>query len=152
MEKKASKKEIWEASVKAQQAIIDDLHNRVEELKATGQQYADEQQDSGARSMTEGTEEQAALMSEQLAMVVEEMEKLQRIDTASKHENVHLGTVVVTAQQRFFISVSVERFKVQGVEYFGVSTQSPLYKALEGKVLGDTVAVNNHSFKILDLY
>ena len=152
MEKKTSKKQIWEASIKAQQTIIDDLRGRVEELKATGQQYASEQRDSGAQSMSEDTEEQAALMSEQLAMVEEEMEKLLRIDASQIHDIVHLGSVVVTEQQRFLVSVSVERFKVDGVEYFGVSTKSAIYKAMEGKKVGDTIEVNNRSFKIIDLY
>lgn len=152
MENRVSKKQILEAGVKAQEAIINDFRSRIEELKSTGQQYASEQHDSGAQSMTEGTEEQAALMSEQLLMLVEEMDKLQRIQADDDHDNVHLGSVVLTDQQRFFVSVSIERFKCAGQEYFGVSTKAPIYKAMEGKLKGETFEVNGRAFKIVDLY
>jgi transcription elongation GreA/GreB family factor len=152
MEKEATKKQIWEAGVKAQQSIIDDFQGRINELLASGRQYADEQHDSGALSMADDTENQAALMAEQLQMLQEEMEKLQRINPDETHESVHLGSVVVTEQQRFFVSVSLERFKADGVDYFGISTKAPIYAALEGKKQGDVAEVNGRSFKILELY
>ncbi len=152
MENRASKKQILEAGLKAQAAIVNDFRSRIEELKATGQQYASEQHDSGAQSMTADTEEQAALMSEQLAMVEEEFDKLHRIETSEDHDNVHLGSVVVTEKQSFFVSVSIERFKCEGQEYFGVSTKAPIYKAMEGKQKGDSFEVNGRTFQILDLY
>lgn len=152
MENKVSKKQILEAGLKAQEAIIHDFTSRIEELKSTGQQYASEQQDSGALSMSQDTEEQASLMSEQLQMLQEEMDKLKRISADEVHDNVHLGSVVVTEQQRFFVSVSIERFKCDGLEYFGVSTKAPIYKAMEGKKKGESFDVNGRAFKILDLF
>jgi transcription elongation GreA/GreB family factor len=152
METKASKKQILEAGMKAQESIIKDFISRIDELKSTGQQYADEQHDSGAQSMTAGTEEQAGLMTEQLHMLQEEMDKLQRISSDEIHETVHLGSVVITKEQRFFVSVSIEKFKVNGVEYFGVSTKAPIYAAMEGKRKGESFDLKGRSFEILDLY
>lgn len=152
MEKKATKEKILEAGIKAQQSIIDDFKSRIEELKSTGQQYASEQHDSGAQSMSEDIENQAALMSEQLQMLEEEMDKLHRIDPSEVHETAHLGSVVITEQQRFFVSVSLERFKVDGIDYFGISTKAPIYKAIEGKRQGDEATVNGRQFKILELF
>jgi transcription elongation GreA/GreB family factor len=152
MDKAAKKREILASGIKAQEAIVNDFRNRIEELKATGQQYAADQQDSGTQSMTQGNEEQAELMSEQLTMLVEELEKLHRINPNDLHEEVHLGSVVVTEKEKFFVSVSIERFKVAGLEYFGVSTKAPIYKAMEGKRQGETFEVNGRKFSILELY
>ncbi len=152
MENNITKKLIWEAGVKAQEALIQDFRSRIDELMASGQQYASEQHDSGAQSMSQDTEEQASLMGEQLQMLNEEMEKLQRISPDEVHDVVHLGSVVITEQQRFFVSVSIERFKCSGVEYFGVSTKAPIYKAMEGKAKGESFELNGRNFKILDLY
>jgi transcription elongation GreA/GreB family factor len=152
MDKIATKKQILAAGIKAQLSIIEDFTSRIAELKSTGQQYASEQQDSGAQSMTQATEEQASLMSEQLAMLQDELEKLQRIHIEEIHDVVHLGSVVVTNQQKFFVSVSIERFKCDGVEYFGISTNAPVYKAMEGKSMGDHFEVNGRGFEIVDLY
>ena len=152
MDKIATKKLILAAGIKAQLSIVGDFRTRIEELKATGQQYAGEQQDSGAQSMTEDTEEQASLMSEQLIMLEDELEKLNRIDAAQVHDVVHLGSVVETNLQRFFVSVSIERFKCDGQEYFGISTGAPVYKAMEGKAKGDHFEVNGRKFEIVDLF
>lgn len=152
MEKLAIKKKVLAAGIKTQQAIIEDFRSRIDELKATGQQYASEQQDSGAQSMTEDTEEQASLMTEQLNMLLDEMDKLGRIETDSVHDSVHLGSIVQTKDQRFFVSVSLERFKCDGADYFGISTKAPIYKAMEGKKKGDGFEVNGRQFEILDLY
>lgn len=152
MEKIAAKKQILAAGIKAQMSIVNDFRNRIGELKSTGQQYADEQQDSGAQSMTADTEEQASLMSEQLLMLEEELQKLNRINPEEIHESVHLGSVVHTNHQQFFVSVSLERFKCEGQEYFGVSTKAPIYKSMEGKKKGDRFEMNGRQFEILDLY
>lgn len=152
MEKIALKKKILAAGIKAQAGIMDDFRSRIEELRTTGQQYAEEQQDSGAQSMTEATEEQANLMTEQLNMLQEEMDKLHRIHADEVHDVVHLGSVVLTNQQRFFVSVSIERFKCEGVEYFGISTKAPIYKAMEGKAKGERFEINGRQFEIVDLF
>jgi transcription elongation GreA/GreB family factor len=152
MEKLALKKRILVAGIKAQTAIVNDFRSRIDELKATGQQYAGEQQDSGSQSMNADTEEQAHLMTEQLAMLQEELEKLERITLDAVHDVVHLGSVVKTNQQQFFVSVSIERFKCDNQEYFGVSTKAPIYKAMEGKRLGDKFEINGRQFEIVDLF
>lgn len=149
---KISKKQILAAGIKAQTSIIEDFRTRIDELKSSGQQYASEQHDSGAQSMNEATEEQAGLMSEQLNMLEEELEKLHRINADENHDVVHLGSVVRTNQQQFFVSVSIERFKCEGQEYFGVSTKAPVYKAMEGKAKGDSFEINGRTFEILELY
>jgi transcription elongation GreA/GreB family factor len=152
MEKLTLKKRILAAGIKAQTSIVEDFRTRIQELKTTGQQYADEQHDSGAQSMTADTEEQAGLMTEQLAMLEEELEKLQRISLDEVHDVVHLGSVVTTEKQLFFVSVSIERFKCDNVEYFGVSTKAPVYKAMEGKKKGEKFEVNGRQFEIVDLF
>lgn len=152
MEKKASKRQVWEAGIRAQEAIIADFRGRIDELRATGEQYADEQHDAGAHSMNQSGEEQAELMAEQLLMLEEEMARLRRIQPDEVHDTVHLGSVVITELQRFFVSVSIERFKVDGVEYFGISTKAPVYHAMEGKRKGESFVLNGRSLQILDLY
>jgi transcription elongation GreA/GreB family factor len=152
MDRIALKKRILAAGTKAQQAIINDFKSRIEELKSSGQQYADEQQDSGALSMSQASEEQINLMTEQLNMLEEEMDKLGRISADEIHDVVHLGSVVKTNHQQFFVSVSIERFKCEGQDYFGISTKAPIYKAMEGKSSGDRFEVNGRQFEIVDLF
>jgi hypothetical protein len=152
MEKLALKKKVLDAGIKAQGAIIQDFKDRIAELKRSGEQYADEQHDSGAQSMTQETEDQVSLLSDQLQMLLEEMEKLERIETNEAHDVVHLGSIVITDKFKFFVSVSIERFKAGDEEYFGVSTLAPIYKAMEGKKAGESFEVNGNRFLITDLF
>jgi transcription elongation GreA/GreB family factor len=152
MEKTALKKRILAAGIKAQLTIINDFKSRIEELKSSGQQYAGEQLDSGALSMTQATEEQASLMTEQLNMLEEELDKLNRINAEEIHDVVHLGSVVKTNHQQFFVSVSIERFKCDGQDYYGISTKAPIYKSMEGKKKGDHFEMNGRQFEIVDLF
>ena len=151
MEKTALKTKVYEAALKAQANIVEDFSQRIAELTETDQDTANEQHDSGAQSMSAETDAQIAMLNEQLSMVKEEFEKLNRIDPAVIAENAHLGALVMTNSMRFFVSVSIERFKSEGVEYFGISTQSPVYKAMEGKKAGETFEVNGNKFEILEV-
>lgn len=152
MEKAALKKEIFESAVKAQAGIVQDFQFRIEELKTSDKESVNDQHDSGEQSMHSEVDERIAMLTDQLQMVKDELEKLNRIDPSLIHDVVHLGSVVVTNVERFFVSVSIERFKVGEVDYFGVSTLAPIYKALEGKKVGDSVDLNGNHFEIQELF
>ena len=151
MEKVALKKEIFEAALKAQTEIVQDFQSRIDELKVSDKESANDQHDSGEQSMHSQVDERISMLTDQLQVVKEELEKLERIDSSLIHDVVHLGSVVVTNIERFFVSVSIERFKVGKVDYFGVSTLAPIYKALEGKKAGDSADLNGNLFEIKEV-
>jgi transcription elongation GreA/GreB family factor len=151
LKKTAMKNKIYDAAIKAQSSIVKDFQSRIDELKSTDKQFADDQHDSGSLSMSAEVDEQISILTDQLQMVSDELEKLKRIDPEVKHDNVHLGSVVVTDKERFFVSVSIERFKVGDVGYFGISTKAPVYHAMEGKKAGESFEVNGNRFEILEV-
>lgn len=152
MEKAALKKQIFEAALKAQSGIVQDFKTRIDELKASDKDSADVQHDSGEQSMHSEIDERISMLTEQYQMVKDELEKLERIDASLIHDTVHLGSVVVTNVERFFVSVSIERFKVGEVSYFGVSTLAPIYKAMEGRKAGDAFDLNGNHFEIKEVF
>lgn len=149
--KTAMKNKVFEAALKAQSSIVNDFQTRIDELKLTDKQFADDQHDSGSLSMSAEVDEQISILTDQLQMVSDELDKLKRIDPEEAHETVHLGSVVVTDKERFFVSVSIERFKVGDQGYFGISTKAPVYHAMEGKKAGDSFEVNGNRFEILEV-
>lgn len=74
------------------------------------------------------------------------------IDHIEPTEDVQLGDVLHTNQGNFFVAVPADAFDVNGTTYRGISTDSPLYLALRGKQIGDTVTVNGNEFTINDMY
>lgn len=73
---------------------------------------------------------------------------LNGIDTITPTEEIQLGDVIHTNQGKYFVAVASDAFTLDGVEYLGISTDSPLFKALLGKHDGDTVTVNGNEFTL----
>ncbi len=63
-----------------------------------------------------------------------------------------LGSVVVTENQAFFISISLGEIKHEGKSYFAISTQSPIYQELNGKKAGDSLTFRGKSTKIISVF
>ena len=57
----------------------------------------------------------------------------------SPADTVRPGAVVVLDGRHFVVAVPTTRFTCEGTEYMGISTQSPIYLALEGLAKGDKI-------------
>lgn len=87
---------------------------------------------------------------------------LQYLNEALRHppyESAEHGAIVITDKQRFFLSVGVGKFVVADDEsptgmqyYFAISAQTPIYLALKGKHIGDSLLVNGISHKIIEIF
>ena len=62
------------------------------------------------------------------------------------------GTVVKTDKETFFISVGVERFYVDDFPVFGISVQSPIYKVMKGKRVGDRFSYKGLTYRIEEIF
>jgi hypothetical protein len=60
-------------------------------------------------------------------------------------ETVRPGAVVEYGGDRFLVGVVAAAFEVDGVSYEGISADSPVAQAIEGKRAGDTFEVNGTS-------
>ncbi len=50
--------------------------------------------------------------------------------------------------RHFVIAVATDRFTFEDVMLMGISTQAPLFQAIEGKTAGETCAYNGRSFSV----
>jgi transcription elongation GreA/GreB family factor len=66
-------------------------------------------------------------------------------------DRVQPGAVVCFNKRRFVVAVSTTRFEVEGETYMGISTQSPIYKAMAGLRAGDVFTFNGQDFEIEDV-
>lgn len=76
---------------------------------------------------------------------------LSAINPGKSHETVQPGSLVLTDQGNFFISISAGQVKLGDRSYFAVSPISPMGKALMGSTKGSTVTFNHKDFTILDV-
>ncbi|MGV6848756.1 MAG: hypothetical protein ACWA5A_10290 [Marinibacterium sp.] len=67
-------------------------------------------------------------------------------------DTVRPGAVVVFNNRHFVVSVSTARFDCEGTTYMGISTQSPVYKAIEGLSKGDVFTLNGREIELQDVF
>jgi transcription elongation GreA/GreB family factor len=75
---------------------------------------------------------------------------LKTIDFGPKSEVVP-GAVVKIGARHFVISVPTDRFECEGRTFLGISTQAPIYEALEGKRVGESCTFNGRELLVEDI-
>mgnify|MGYP000853021901 FL=1 len=94
---------------------------------------------------------QIELFSGQLVRANIVLNTLQMIPPHQKNDKVEFGALVTTNRQKIFVSAGLGKIELDGVEYFAISPNVPIYNALEGKSTGESVTFNNLDFTILSI-
>lgn len=153
MDKLAFKNQVLEAAKKRQQEIIDDFKDRINELRSSEGDINDGQYELDQSSQNVVSNEEINILADELNFVVEEMNLLNRMNVGDHlHEEVSPVSVVKTNKLTFFPSVSVEKFNVDGEEFFGISTKAPIYAAMQHKKAGESFQFNDNEYKIEEVY
>lgn len=145
-----------EECINAQQAVINDFDKRVWELKEEEALQENESYSLSKRSFDEQMMTEAASISKQLQFANEEMELLYKMQNQDghliSHDAAELGAAVETDNGTFFVSVSIEHFSVDGKDFIGLSTKSPLFLRMKGKRKGESFAFNDTIYTIRDIF
>ncbi len=154
IEKAALKKRMLAACIGKQQSVIKDFRKRLEALLITEGLGNEESYDSSERSGMATQMEEATVLTENLQFAEDEMKQLTFLQLLGEETTgqVQPGAAVVTNVATFYISVSIEQFKIDGETYVGLSVHSPLYIAMKGKVVGETVTYNGREYRINDIF
>ena len=86
-----------------------------------------------------------------LAQAQNMTQELARLHIEKSYDTVQPGSLVTTNRGRFFISISAGKLCIDGVDYFAVSSASPIATALTGHLAGDVVPFNNQTYQVLDV-
>lgn len=88
---------------------------------------------------------------QQLAEIQKEKEILSKINLEQPSEVAHLGSVVMTTQANYFLSISSGLHQVNGISFYAISPSTPIGKLLLGKKEGDVISFRGQSFTITNL-
>lgn len=147
------KKNVLAGAKARQQELIDDFRRRIEEMRKSEMAVHEDEHDAEDRSYNASTSELVDSLATELNFLVEEMEFLDRMIIESEpHQAVTVGSIVKTNRLTFFPSVSIEKFKTDGKELFGISTKAPLFKAMNGKKVGETFSLSGEEYEVLELF
>ena len=78
---------------------------------------------------------------------------LEDLQKQPPHDAVEHGACVVTNRQKFFLSIGAGKFMVSPNEvWFAISAQTPIYLALKGKRVGDSIVFNGQEQTVKEIF
>ena len=80
---------------------------------------------------------------QQLASINQMNEIMKKVAVETTSEVACLGSLEVTDKGNYYLAISMGKIAVESIEYFAVSTNSPIGKQLLGKSEGDSISFNN---------
>ncbi len=92
------------------------------------------------------------MFAQQLAKANQQLDLLNQIDPEKEYSMVEFGAAIVTNKQNLFISIGLGKVQVYDETYFAISPAVPIYKAMEGKKIGEGFAFNNVTYNIEVIY
>lgn len=91
------------------------------------------------------------MFAQQLAKNNELLSLLDKIDPDKKLSRVEFGALVITENQKLFISISLGKMNIDGEDYYAISAAVPVYKAMEHKKAGHEFIFNGKKNKIISI-
>lgn len=150
MSTRIAKADIHHACMVKQQHLIKDFEKEIASLKKqmVSQDFSQSQGDSSSVERNE----LLIRYENELIFLNNELQTLESIDPSKESKKVELGSVVVTDQRIFYVSVSIEQLEVDGQDIFGLSVNAPIYEVMSQASKGDRITFNGIDYKILDVY
>lgn len=144
------RKKLIDACIAKQQLLINNFKDRIKTL--TENEGLGNEESYGSEDTASNSAKAAEInaLNNQLEFANRELELLESL-RATQHvtrNRVALGAIVATNLHTFFVSASLENFEVNGRPYVGISTQSPIYQAMEGKSAGETFTFKGTRYEI----
>ena len=150
MRNRIPKAAILTECLKAQQDLITNFNQRLEDVKEDA--YAHSETPSQTDEGSDTPEAFMQVLGQELDFVQYEMSVLKSLNPDDVSEVVERGAVVVTDKRTFFIAVSSEEIKVGDEKIFGMSERAPLYAKMKGLRKGDSFEFNQTKYFIEDVY
>ena len=103
--------------------------------------------DSQSISIAEQSGELSTIFDSPMHEHQKALEIIKQIDFSQK-DTVKPGSIVKIGNRKFVISIATESFNVDGEEYIGISSNSPMYQEIEGLTQNDKFEFRGKSLKI----
>ena len=87
----------------------------------------------------------------QLSKTVKLKSELSKINVEKEYNKVEFGSLVVTTQGTYFISIGIGKIEINKETYYSISLASPIGKIFFNKKIGDKVQFQQREFEILKI-
>ena len=153
-EKSILREKILDACIAQKQSLIDDFEVRMKSLLESEGLGNEEEYDNNELSQKGQASVEVNSLNDALSTANEEMNVLRQLQAGEKisHVKAGPGAVVITNKGTFFVSVSIEKFTIDGKNIIGLSAKSPLYLAMRGLSKGSKFQYNNKAYTIIAIF
>ena len=76
---------------------------------------------------------------------------LERAKGIKSANSIGFGSLVITDQQNFFVAASIGAFKLDELDFFIISAQTPIFQAMEGKKAGDKFEFRGRKYQVMEV-
>lgn len=125
------------------QVRYDDLNN---DLSSDHKSSAGDKHETG-RAMTQLEQEKLAGQLNQLQLQKETLSKIEN----KKHEKIQFGSLIITSNAIYFMSIGLGKIDVNNLPIFCISTSSPVGRLFFDKKAGETIQFNGNKLLIKEL-
>lgn len=133
--------------LKRQKTVNKTITSNQKALQSETKSSAGDKHETG-RAMLQLEMEKAG---QQLLGIQQMEEALAKINLSQHTNTAHLGSIVKTNNNNYFLSISVGQITIEKTVYFAVSVSSPIGRELLGKKIGDSFIFNKTNFNIQEI-
>jgi hypothetical protein len=130
-----------------EQTINDIISSNKKALLSETKSSAGDKHETG-RAMLQLEMEKA---SQQIAVVEQMKETLAKINLTKEAVKASLGSIIITHNANYFLSISAGQLTVDHCNYFAISVSSPIGSLLLGKQKDDEFVFNGKNVKIIEI-
>lgn len=120
----------------AQEAANDETKSSAGDKYETGREMMQQEMENNATQLTEARKLK---------------EVLDRINPTKKYDSVQGGSLVVTDNGSFYISIGLGKITVDGKDFFAIAPSSPLGALMMDKKATETIELNGRKFYIKEV-
>ncbi len=150
MEKTSLKKALIEECLKRQTENAKAIEIAIKELQKSANDYGQpkDRYDSYRVQLLRKRD----MLAKQLENSLSQISVLHKIDPLIDHDDVHFGALVITNEQKIFVSISLGKINYNNEEYFAISTLVPFFQAMKEKRKGEIFKFREKEIEILDIF
>ncbi len=150
MNKLELKKKLFDTCLNHQNEVVRNLKDLMSDAQQSANEYGmpKDRYDSYRMQLLRKRD----MYGQQLEKALEEIEILKKIDISKENKEVSFGSVVITSDQRLFISISIGKIEIEKETYYAVSVKVPFYEAIKGKKKGDAFDFRGKQNQIVEVF
>lgn len=151
-DKSKVKQQLLSEALRMQKVVADNARTAMLDAQSSANDNDDDTEEKLFNSYREEMQNKRDMFARQLEQAMDDTALLSKVNALQEHQAAEFGAVVITEQQKLFISISLGQIKVANDAFFAISPSAPLFKALAGKKKGETFEFRDKKIKVLDVY